>query len=128
MVRPRKTRKIGHRPNAVLYKPAGIPASQLNSVELSLDELEAMRLVDTEHLDQAAAAERINVSRATVGRMLASGREKVTKALAHGMAIVITTDSNNGQAEIEFYETCPRHGRGCRNPTKGASDESSNQQ
>ncbi|MFC1467254.1 DUF134 domain-containing protein [Verrucomicrobiota bacterium] len=120
MVRPHKPRRIGHRPDAVLYKPAGIPASRLNCVELSLDELEALRLADSEHLDQASVAEKMNVSRPTVGRILASGREKVAKALSHGMAISIEA----GPADLEFYDELPRRGccKGCRNRAEENDD------
>lgn len=129
MVRPHKPRRIGHRPDAVLYKPAGIPSRQLDLVELSLDELEALRLVDAEYMDQATAAELMNISRATVGRLLNSGREKVARALSHGLAIAI----DDGSAELEFYETRPCRGRGrgkrCRKKTSGEeNNESSNQQ
>jgi predicted DNA-binding protein (UPF0251 family) len=94
----------------MLYKPAGIPSARLKSVELSLDELEAMRLVDAEMMDQATAAEQLNVSRATVGRILSSGREKVANALSHGMAIVIGA----GDASLEFYNGCPWCSRNSR--------------
>jgi predicted DNA-binding protein (UPF0251 family) len=110
----------------VFYKPAGIHAARLESVELSLDELEAMRLVDAEMMDQATAAEQMNVSRATVGRILASGREKVANALSHGMAIVI----GEGDGSFEFYNGCPKcsRKRRCQRTTEETEDENSDQQ
>jgi uncharacterized protein len=106
MPRPHKPRRIGHRPDAVLYKPAGIPACHLKRVKITLDELEALRLVDAEGLDQARAAEHMNVSRATVGRIVATAREKTAQALSHGMAIEIDA----GAADLEFYDECPKRG------------------
>jgi predicted DNA-binding protein (UPF0251 family) len=70
-----------------LFKPAGIPLSQLELVELGLDELEAMRLCDLEDKQQEEAAEVMGVSRGTVQRLLQSGRKKVLHAISEGQAL-----------------------------------------
>jgi predicted DNA-binding protein (UPF0251 family) len=97
---------------------------QLESVELSVAELEALRLVDAEFMDQATAAENMNVSRATVGRILSSAREKTATALNQGMAITI----ESGDAGVEFYNGCTQCSRqkNCQLKTKEPIDESSN--
>ena len=74
-------------PNA--YKPAGIPMSDLPVTELDLDELEAMRLCDSEELDQSRAAEQMNISRGTLQRLLYSGRKKVIESLLNSRALSI---------------------------------------
>ena len=126
MVRPHKPRRIGHRLQSLFYKPAGIPVSQLERVEISIDELEALRLVDAEFMDQATAAEHMNVSRATVGRILSSARKKTARALSQGMAIAI----ESGSADLEFYTGCPKCGRkkSCYLKAKESKDENCNQQ
>jgi predicted DNA-binding protein (UPF0251 family) len=91
-----------------LFKPAGVPASTLETALLALDELEAMRLVDEEGLDQSGAAERMKVSRATVGRILERGRHKVTRALVHGQALAIA----DGNAPLRFHPPAMSGGRG----------------
>ena len=58
-------------------------------VELGPDELEAMRLADLEGLYHEAAAGRMGVSRATFGRILASARRKVTRALVEQEVLVV---------------------------------------
>jgi predicted DNA-binding protein (UPF0251 family) len=58
-------------PAADLYKPAGVPMRRLETVELAVDELEAMRLVDHEGLSHEEAAHYLGVSRQTVGRVVA---------------------------------------------------------
>jgi predicted DNA-binding protein (UPF0251 family) len=63
--------------------------TDLETVELRLDELEAMRLCDLDGLDQQAAGERMGISRGTVQRLLASGRGKVLRALVENAALVI---------------------------------------
>jgi predicted DNA-binding protein (UPF0251 family) len=60
----------------------------LEVVELQIDELEAVRLADLEGLYQDAAAERMGVSRATFGRLIASARQKIASALLNSKMLV----------------------------------------
>ena len=89
MSRPPCCRRIAGAPRCALFKPAGIPASSLEEVVLQVDELEAMRLTDLEGLYQEQAAERMGVSRATLGRIVESARRKVSEALIQGKALRI---------------------------------------
>jgi len=61
----------------------------LDEICLSLEETEALRLKDIEGLDQEACAERMNISRPTVQRILDSARKKISDALLNGKAIKI---------------------------------------
>ncbi len=61
----------------------------LESVELSVDEFEAIRLKDLEGLEQTAAAESMNISQPTFHRIIESARRKVADALVNGKAIRI---------------------------------------
>lgn len=70
-----------------LFKPSGIPLSQLEITELGLDELEAMRLCDLEGKQQEEAAQRMGVSRGTVQRLLQSGRRKLLTSITEGQAL-----------------------------------------
>lgn len=76
-------------PPADLFKPAGVPMRQLETVELAIDELEAMRLVDHEGLSHEEAAHYLGVSRQTAGRVVESARRKVADALLGGKALAI---------------------------------------
>jgi len=58
-------------------------------VFMSVEELEAIRLSDFEHLDQETAANMMEVSRHTYGRILASARSIVAEALVTGKALKI---------------------------------------
>ena len=71
------------------FKPSGIPSRKLETVKLALDEFEAIRLCDYDHLNQIEAAASMAVSRATVQRLLQSGREKIVSALLHGQELLI---------------------------------------
>lgn len=63
--------------------------SELDVVELTVEELEALRLIDLEGLEQEAAAMRMGVSRRTLWEELGRAREKVASALVRGHAIAI---------------------------------------
>ncbi len=56
---------------------------------MSLEEPEAIRLSDFEHLDQETAADMMEVSRHTYGRILAGARSIVAEALVTGKALKI---------------------------------------
>jgi predicted DNA-binding protein (UPF0251 family) len=73
----------------VLFKPAGIPARELEQVALTVDEVEALRLADLQGLSHEQAAGSLGVSRQTVGRVLETARRKVADALVNGKALVI---------------------------------------
>ena len=125
MPRPRKCRRIAFIPGVTYFKPAGIPMRFLAEVNLTFEETEAIRLKDIEDLDQEACAERMNVSRPTVQRILESARKKIAEALLNGKAIRIEGGNvemmpqryvcENGhewdvpleQAAAEPMQTCP---------------------
>ena len=81
---PRVVRKM---PHVVFYKPQGIPMMDLTTVELSVDEFEALQLIDAEGFQQGEAAVQMGVSRPTLSRILAGARGTVATALAKGYAI-----------------------------------------
>jgi predicted DNA-binding protein (UPF0251 family) len=89
MVRPRLQRKISGEFSATYFKPAGIPVRELQTVNLTIDELEAVRLADLEELYQADAAEKMNISRQTLGNILKTAHKKIAEALIQGKAIRI---------------------------------------
>ena len=69
----------------------------LEEIELAQDEVEAMRLTDIEDLDQAEAAERMGVSRQTLGNIIARAHKKVALAIMQGKALRI---SGAGTSEV----------------------------
>jgi predicted DNA-binding protein (UPF0251 family) len=87
--RPRKCRHIGFKPGITYFKPRAVPLRDLEEVCLSFEEIEALRLKDVEGLEQEEAAGRMQVSRPTFQRVLASARRTVAEALLEGKAIRI---------------------------------------
>ncbi len=89
MAKPKKDRRVQYPPSVVYFKPQGIPMFQLEQEILTVDEYEAIRLVDKDGLDQEQAAKRMGVSRATCARIMVSAHKKVAEALTEGKAIRI---------------------------------------
>jgi predicted DNA-binding protein (UPF0251 family)/predicted Fe-Mo cluster-binding NifX family protein len=71
------------------FKPRGVPLRELAEVDLPLDGFEAIRLADHEGLSHEEAAQRMQVSRQTFGRILSAARGTVAKALVGGLALRI---------------------------------------
>ena len=89
MARPLKPRRVLFDPDVVYFKPRAVPLSILEEVDLSIDELEALRLCDLKDLEQKEAAKKMKVSQSTLQRILTSARKKVAEALTKGKAIKI---------------------------------------
>ena len=61
----------------------------LEEVNLTLDELEAVRLADLAELYQEDAAKKMNVSRQTFGNIINSAHKKIADALLNAKALKI---------------------------------------
>ncbi|MBC8366010.1 DUF134 domain-containing protein [bacterium] len=118
MPRPQNQRRIPDHLEERIFKPQAVPSSQLETLELTLDGLEAMRLVDFEGLYQEAAAERMGVSRATFARVLQRARQTVTEALVQGKRLNIEgghiqRKRGKGKWPCPVHGADGRRGRGC---------------
>ncbi|MCK5398979.1 DUF134 domain-containing protein [bacterium] len=89
MVRPKRNRWVGRPPEFNEFKPVGVPATQLSTVNLTLDEYEAIRLADLEGMDHASAAEKMGISRPTFSRLIESARKKAAEFLVTGAHLII---------------------------------------
>ena len=89
MVRPRLYRRIRFNPNITYFKPQGVPMRLLEVVELTTEEVEALRLKNTKDLKQTECAKQMKTSQSTFQRILSSAYKKITEALIEGKAIKI---------------------------------------
>ena len=89
MVRPRLCRRIGFNPNITYFKPQGVPMRELEIIELTAEEVEALRLRNIKDLEQEEAAQKMNTSQSTFQRILSSAYKIITEALIEGKAIKI---------------------------------------
>jgi len=115
MPRPKKPRFVSGYPTLTAFIPEGVPIT--GEVFLSVEELEAIRLSDFEGLDQEAAANLMEVSRQTYGRILAQARRNISEALITGKALRI----EGGDYEFRGRGMRRRRGGGRgRGPDRGA--------
>ena len=87
--RPKCPRRVEQTPNVTYFKPRGVPLSNLEVASITVEELEALRLVDVEGLRQEDAAIRVGISRRAFWEDLKAARTKVALALTTGKAIEI---------------------------------------
>ena len=99
MSRPQKCRRVANIPEVTYFKPAGIPLWKLEETQLTIEEVEAIRLKDLEGLEQEESAYKMNISRPTFQRVLGSARQKIADAILNGKAISI----NGGNYELAWH-------------------------
>ncbi len=89
-MRPKKTRWVKCDPSERCFQPQ--LKSRLRScceITLSLDEFEAVRLLDYEGLSQVKAASMMRVHRSTVSRIATGARLKIAQALVENKSLKI---------------------------------------
>ena len=103
MARPRKCRRVCHFPLSQGFVPTDgdTPGPE---IVLTVDEYEALRLIDREGLSQEECGLRMAVARTTVQQIYAQARKKLADMLVNGRLLHV---------EGGPYELCPRAG-GCR--------------
>lgn len=97
MARPKKQRKISFKPKHVKFRPERIVIdleSTINekdpeTIILTKDELETLRLKDLENINQIESAKKMNISQPTFHRTLLSARKKISDVLINGKLIKI---------------------------------------
>jgi Predicted DNA-binding proteins len=87
--RPKCPRRVEQTPDITYFKPRGVPLSDLEVVSITVEELEALRLVDVEDLKQEDAAIKVGISRRAFWEDLKAARTKIALALTTGKAIEI---------------------------------------
>jgi hypothetical protein len=95
---------LGHTPVPTVFTPSKPDPAQIWSkppIELNYSELEALRLVDGEGLDQEQTGEKMGVSRGTVWRLVTEGRRKVATALTELKPILITPKASDQKDAVK---------------------------
>ena len=90
MVRPRLCRRVRFNPQVTYFKPRGTSMKNLEEVELTTEEVEALRLKNIKNLDQIECAEKMKTSQSTFQRILSSAYKKVSDGIINGKAIKIS--------------------------------------
>ena len=103
MSRPRKCRRVCHFPAHLSFAPAE-GSSEKKPVILTVDEYEAIRLIDREGLSQEACGALMGIARTTVQQIYASARKKLSDVLVEGLPLRI---------EGGDYRLCDGHPGAC---------------
>ena len=88
MARPVRCRRIERMPVYRSFSPDDVSETEI--IQMTVDEYEALRLLDDEGLTQEVCAARMDIARTTVTAIYDSARKKVANALVHGKRLLIT--------------------------------------
>jgi predicted DNA-binding protein (UPF0251 family) len=88
-MRRRKQRFIEKDHSNICFKPCGVRGKELEEIILFEDEAEALRLADYEGLYQEECAAKMQISRPTFVRIIASARKKIADAVLHNKKLKI---------------------------------------
>lgn len=114
MPRPRKGRRVCGIPDIKIFGPAGT-GDETNAVIMTVEELESLRLMDLEGLDQVECAELMAVARSTFQRIYSDARKKVADCLVNGRMLKIEGGDYvvcSGDPGMEPCRRRCRHGYG----------------
>ena len=112
MARPVKRRRVCGLPPVGAFRPEGGTGGAV--IEVTVDEYEAVRLIDLLGLTQEECAAQMNVARTTVQAIYDSAREKLARMLAEGRPLAVQGGTYDlcGQAEHCCGRRCRRRGGG----------------
>jgi predicted DNA-binding protein (UPF0251 family) len=89
MSRPRKWRKVCCLPESDMFGPLNEDREGREIIIMSVEEYEAIRLIDLEGLTQEECGKNMNVARTTVQRIYNNARKKNARSLVNGAIIKI---------------------------------------
>ena len=114
MSRPRKYRRICRLPEVTSFSPTNnFVASEENVINLSVDEYEAIRLIDYEGLNQEECANQMEIARTTAQKIYNEARRKISMMLIEGAGLNIEGGSYMVCSESVEGRRCNR----CRRET-----------
>lgn len=116
MPRPQKCRKVCSLPANSGFNPVR-GSKKLPAVVLTVDEYEALRLIDKEGFSQEECGTYMKVARTTVQQIYTSARKKIADALVDGLPLKIEGGNYrlcDGDEEYCDCGGCRKHRRGCR--------------
>ena len=122
MPRPRKCRKVCHMPKVCNFVPVGQDENQA-AVVLTVDEFEAIRLIDEQGFSQEECSSYMQVARTTAQAIYNTARAKIATALVEGMPLRIEGGDYRlceGKEDVCHCGGCQRHRYGDQFQEKGA--------
>lgn len=121
MPRPRKCRRVCHMPKVCDFVPVGQDENQ-TTVVLTVDEFEAIRLIDEQGFSQEECSSYMQVARTTAQAIYNTARAKIATALVEGMPLRIEGGDYRlceGREDVCHCGGCQRHRYGVQFQEKG---------
>jgi predicted DNA-binding protein (UPF0251 family) len=106
MPRPRKWRKVCSLPETNLFGPLDGLMMENEMINMTVEEYEAIRLIDLEGLTQEESAEKMQVARATVQSIYKDARSKIAESLVNGNILKIEGGDYKLYSESERMHGC----------------------
>lgn len=111
MPRPIKLRRICEMPISHQFRPTDYRMDQ-GEIIITLDEYEAIRLIDLEELSQEECCLKMNIARTTVQSIYAKARKKIATAIVNAQSLRIEGGNYrvcDGQETGCYERGCHRH-------------------
>lgn len=105
MSRPKKCRKVCCMPLVDKFVPFGNNIRS-NSVIMTIDEYETIRLIDKEGFSQEECSKYMNVARTTIQNVYNSARKKIAESLVLGVPLYIKGGDYTLCNKKEYHSLC----------------------
>lgn len=119
MPRPKKWRRVCKVPDIKAYGPLNMDViDDPDAVIVTVEELETIRLIDLEEMNQVECAELMGVARSTVQRIYNDARRKIAESIIKGKVLKVEGGNYkvcSNDLDMEMCNNCfgkrHRHGR-----------------
>lgn len=122
MPRPKKPRRVCFMPRSTHFAPVGGDFAGLEPVAMTVDEYEAIRLIDHEGFTQEECAGYMKVARTTVQQIYDGARKKLSVSIVEGRPLRISGGDYqlcDGNSDLCGCGGCRRRRRGCAGTEQG---------
>lgn len=89
MARPKKWRRVCCLPESDRFGPLNVQIDHKHFIAMTVDEYEAIRLIDLEGFTQEECANQMNIARTTVQGIYCDARKKLAESLVRGKVLRI---------------------------------------
>ncbi|MDD2980097.1 MAG: NifB/NifX family molybdenum-iron cluster-binding protein [Hespellia sp.] len=100
MPRPSKSKNVSRLPSFDRFAPVGNVSKGCTTIELSVEEYEALRLIDYVGLSQEEGAAQMQVARGTIQTLYTDARRKISRFLVEGTNLQI----RGGNYQISYLK------------------------
>lgn len=112
MGRPRKWRRVCALPEVNKFGPIDLFKSENESIIMTVEEYETIRLMDLEGLNQEQCAQAMGVARSTIQRIYYGARKKMADSLVNGKVLKIKGGNYKLCRDFGDRESCERYACG----------------